>query len=358
MQNPAKLNDSFDCGASRLVGRMNEDSDGLDGAAPIQSLMQPVAEQIGHRVPRDLVMNRQIGTLGKHLPEQRVCVLAGPSMPGAVRVAEVDVHAGVANKIAMPGHLFALAVGQGLTHRLRDLVELEGEASQCRFRGRIWQSREQDQTRDALRQHADGGLIERALDETDAPVTRHEAIAHLRRPQMDAHHLRDLATPILSRQTRHTPAPTLPQAGDQLFAQLPIGLRVDGAVDGLVLDMQCGLVGYPPQCARNLLLRPKLPEHVCNRRQCRAVRVKLANAPRMCAARLAGNLSSTRNVLTRRRILRQLVAVGAGAVAQCSSDGSQPHALQPHRGQNHALMSFHLLDSSGHLHTLPAGVTY
>jgi hypothetical protein len=49
--------------------------------------------QIGNRTQRGLVMNRHIGTLGKHLPEQPDGVLAGPSLPGAVRVAEVHPHA-------------------------------------------------------------------------------------------------------------------------------------------------------------------------------------------------------------------------------------------------------------------------
>jgi hypothetical protein len=52
-------------------------------------------------------------------------------------------------------------------------------------------------------------------------------------------------------------------------------------------------------------------------------------------------------------IARQLAAERAGAEAQGRSDGRQAHTLQPHRRQRHALFSLHLLESSGHLHTLP-----
>jgi hypothetical protein len=52
---------------------MDEGSEGLDGAAPVQGLAQPVVEQIGNRVQPEL-----FGTLGKHLPEQLEGVLAGP----------------------------------------------------------------------------------------------------------------------------------------------------------------------------------------------------------------------------------------------------------------------------------------
>lgn len=346
----------MDCGVSRFGDPMDEVSEGLYGAAPVQSLTRPVVEQIGNRVQRDLIMNGQIGALGKHLPEQPVGVLAGPSLPGAVGVAKVHPHVGVASKLTMPCHLLALVVGQGLTHRLSDLVELEGEGSQRRFRGRIRHPGKQYQARGALHQHADGGLVASALDEVAFPVTRHDTIGHLRRPEVDAHHLRDLATSILSCRARLTPAPALPQAGDQLFAQLPLGVRVDGAVDGLVRDMQFGSVGpHAAQCVRDLLWRPQPSEHVCNQRPRRSVGIKLANGPSTGAARLIGGLSSARSVLTRRRVTRQLAAEGAGAAAQGRFNGSQAHALQPHRRQRHALFSLHLLESSGHLHTLPDG---
>jgi hypothetical protein len=150
------------------------------------SRARPVVEQIGNRVQRALVMNRLFGTLGKHVPEQPVGVLAGPSLPGPLRVAEVHTSVGAASKIAMPGHLLALIVGQGLPHRLRDQVELEGEGSSRRCRSRIRHSGEQYQARGALHQHADGGFVARTLDEIAVPVARHGEISHLWGPVMDA----------------------------------------------------------------------------------------------------------------------------------------------------------------------------
>jgi hypothetical protein len=347
----------MDCGASRFGGPVDEVSEGVDGAAPVQSLARPVVEQISNRVQRDLIMHGQVGAFGKHLPEQPVGVLAGPSLPGAVRVAEVHPHVGVAPKITIPGHLLALVVGQGLTHGLRDVVELEGNGGQRRFRGRIRHSCKQHQARRALHQHADGGLVARTLDEIAFPLARHDAIGYLRRPEMDAHHLRDLATPILPCRARLAPAPALAQAGGELFAQLPLGVRVDGVVDGLVRDMQFGLVGpHASQCVHDLLWRPQPAEHVCNQRPRGSVGVKLASRPSTCTARLAGSLGTARSVRTCCRIARQLAAEGAGAAPQGGADGSQAHALQPHRRQHHALFSLHLLESSRHLHTLPYGL--
>jgi len=72
MQHPAELSNSMDCGRRGFGGPMDEVSEGLDGAAPVQRLTRPVVEQIGNRVQRDLVMKGQIGTLREHLPEQPV----------------------------------------------------------------------------------------------------------------------------------------------------------------------------------------------------------------------------------------------------------------------------------------------
>jgi len=92
-----------------------------------------------------------------------------------------------------------------------------------------------------------------------------------------------------------------------------------------------------------------------DQRPCRSVGVKLAKGPGTGAAGLAGSVSSAQSVRTRYRIARQLAAECAGAAAQSSSDGPQAHALQPHGRERRALVSLHLLESSGHLHNLPDG---
>jgi hypothetical protein len=62
---------------------------------------------------------------------------------------------------------------------------------------------------------------------------------------------------------------------------------------------------------------------------------------------------SVQRLVDLQQTARQLAAERAGAEAQGRSDGGQTHVLQPHRRQRHARFSLHLLESSGHLYTLP-----
>jgi hypothetical protein len=95
------------------------------------------------------------------------------------------------------------------------------------------------------------------------------------------------------------------------------------------------------------------PEMDADQRPRRPIWFKLSEGPGIGAAGLAVSVSGARSVRTRRQTERRLAADGAGAAAQGGSDGPQAHALQPHGRQRLALFSLHLLESSGHLHTLP-----
>lgn len=71
---------------------------------------------------------------------------------------------------------------------------------------------------------------------------------------MDADHLRDLPTPVLAGRARLALALALAQTGDELLAQVALGVRVDLGADRLVRHMHFGLVRpYAPQCLRDLL---------------------------------------------------------------------------------------------------------
>ena len=54
----------------------------------------------------------EVGALREVLAQQPVGVLVRAALPGAVRVAEVDLHAGVDGEPGVVGHLGALVPGQ------------------------------------------------------------------------------------------------------------------------------------------------------------------------------------------------------------------------------------------------------
>jgi hypothetical protein len=356
MQHPAMLNTSADYGLSLFGDLLPEVPAGLDGAAPVQRLMRPVIQKVGDGVQCLLVMNGRISPLRKQLPQQSSGVLAAATLPWAVRVAEVHAHIRGAGQAPVPSYLFAAVIGERLAHGLSDLIELEGEGRQSRFGGGIRHLGQQYQTSGSLHQNAYGGLVPGTLDQVTFPVARHHSIIDLRRTQMNADHLRYLPSPVFASRARFTTALALTKASDQVLAQLTVGVRIDGGVDGLVRDMQFGFVGpHGAQCLRDLLRRPQPTQHVRHQRPKRSVRIKLRAWSGLDSSRLATRLSATRNVGSTTGIARQLAADRRRAATEGQSNRPWSHALQQHPGQRHALFSLHLLESSRHLRTLPGG---
>jgi len=58
------------------------------------------------------IMHAEIGSLGKVLAQQAVGILVRAALPGAVRVAEVDMDPGVDPQMGVLSHLRALVPGQ------------------------------------------------------------------------------------------------------------------------------------------------------------------------------------------------------------------------------------------------------
>jgi hypothetical protein len=75
-------------------------------------------QAVGEGVEVGLGVDGQIGALAQVLAQQPVGVLAGSSLPGAVRVTEVDLHARAGSELAVARHLLALVVRH--TERLRE----------------------------------------------------------------------------------------------------------------------------------------------------------------------------------------------------------------------------------------------
>jgi len=354
MQHLTELNNSMDRSLSLFRYPLDEISEGLSGAAPVQCLARPIVEQVSDRIERHLVVDGQVRALGQHLAQQPVGVFTGTSLPRAMRVTEVNTHVGCSRQVSVHGHFFALVVGQRLPQRRRDLVELEGERRQRGLSRRVGHLGQQHQPCSALDQHANGGFVARTFDQVSLPVTRHDAIRGLRRAQMNADHFGNLPPSVFACGAWFAPALALTQTCDEVFAQLAFGMGVDRGVDRLVRDMQFWIVGpHRAQCLRNLLWRPQPTEHMRHHRPQWPVRIELARTARPRAAGLATRLSRSRNIGTIARIAPHLPAQRTGTAPQRTPNGPQTHPLQPHRRQHNALFCLHLLKSSVHLLTLP-----
>lgn len=75
-------------------------------------------------------MHAQVRPLGQELAQQAIGVLTTTSLPGTVRVTEVNPHTSGLVQLSMARHLLALVAGVCLAHGLYHLVELGCEGRQ------------------------------------------------------------------------------------------------------------------------------------------------------------------------------------------------------------------------------------
>jgi hypothetical protein len=77
----------------------------LRGCPEAEGLSRATIQLGGDRVQGGLVELAQVAALGEVLAEQAVGVLVSSALPGAARVAEVDLDAGLDGELLMFGHL-------------------------------------------------------------------------------------------------------------------------------------------------------------------------------------------------------------------------------------------------------------
>jgi hypothetical protein len=95
--------------------------------------VEATVELGGDGVQRGLVELAQVATLGEVLAEQAVGVLVAAALPGAARVAEIDLDTGVDGELQMLGHLLAVIPGQRAAQLLGQLEDSSGQAGRMRW---------------------------------------------------------------------------------------------------------------------------------------------------------------------------------------------------------------------------------
>ena len=99
------------------------------GSEP-QGLTRPFVELTCHFIQVRLRMHGQVRPFGKILPEKTIGVLIGATLPGALRIAEIDIDIGRQAKTFVIGKLFAPVPCQRF-------VEFSGQLP-CMFDQRIY----------------------------------------------------------------------------------------------------------------------------------------------------------------------------------------------------------------------------
>ena len=227
--------------------------------------------EVGSTVPG------QVGALWEVLSKQAVRVLVGAALPWAVRVAEVDLDAGVDAQLGVLGHLRSLVPGQrppqllgqggdgigdGIAHSLGAVARQRRTVLGPRLAAVAIHGRQMQQQREpggALDERPDRRAVE-ADDEVAFPVAGHGTVRGLGGPLAD----QDL------RGHERLPAATGPCAGD---AQRPPGaqarhelalegtptLDIQRLIDRLVRDPHGLIIGeVDTEPVRDLLWAPRL----------------------------------------------------------------------------------------------------
>ncbi len=198
----------------------------------------------------------QVGPLGKVLPEQTIGVFVDPSLPGAVRVGKVNLHAGGRSQALVLSHLLALIVGQRKALLRLDAIEYMTESTECRLGTGILHPGQHSEQCRAFYQRANRRTVERPFDEVTLPVSRHQTFFNIRRSVMNADHVWNTPTPIFTARSRTTLGMPKTQPANYFRAQLTAWHRVNGGVDGFVRNLQGWRIRmHKRQCASNLLRR-------------------------------------------------------------------------------------------------------
>ncbi|VQG03386.1 Uncharacterised protein [Streptococcus pneumoniae] len=260
-----------------------------------------------------LAVYRQVSPLGQVLANQAVDVFVAAALPGAVRVAEVDRHAGSLGDLGMSRHLPALVVGHTLAHRQRHAIKRCTEALHRRGRRCVVHLHQHQVATGALHQRAYRRGVGLTLDQVALPMPRHQPVFDLWRAHMNADHFRDLAAPIHATRARPARRLALAQADDQLLAQLADRQGIDRVIDRLTTDVGVSEVGYghAAQLAGNLLGRQTLTQHVGHQLEALATRQQLSFRSTALAAGLHLLLGHAGRV----------AATGISIAAQLATDG-------------------------------------
>ena len=302
----------------------------FDGTLEVEALTWTHVQLQRDGIQLFLAVYRQVRALGQVLADQAVDVFVTAALPRAVRVAEIDRHAGSLGDLGMPCHLPPLVVGHALAHRQRHAIERGTEALHRRSRRRVVHLHQHQVATGTLHQRAYGRGVGLALDQVAFPMSRHQTVFNLRRAHVDADHLWNLAAPINTARARPARCLALTQTDDQLLAQLTDRQGIDRVVDRLATDVGISEIGYvhAAQLAGNLLGRQTLAQHMGYQLEALAPRQQLSHRSTNLAAGLHLLLGHAGRVGTARpSIATQLPADGRRGSVDQAGDLAQAEAL-------------------------------
>src|SRR6476620_5461086 len=256
-----------------FVGRPKQLIKCLGRCFPCKRLSGTGVEGGCHGCNRLGAVHAEVGAFGKVLAQQPIGVLVAAALPWAVRIAEVDLYAGVKLEACMLGHFSALIPSQrptqflrqgddrarnGVAHRLGTMSGEWGSvlhANLMAMAGHTGQMQQQGEAGCALHQGAHCGTP-KTEDEIPFPMTWYGTIGDFCRTLADHDLGRDEGLAAAARaRPRRAQHPAAAQAGRQLAAQCASPLHEQRLVDRLMADAHGLIVWEVDRQAAGELLR-------------------------------------------------------------------------------------------------------
>lgn len=271
-----------------------------------------------------------------------------------MRLTEVNSHSSTLGDLGMTHHFPALVVGQRFTRSPRHAVQRGNETLDSRGGGCVVHLHQHQITRAEFYQSSHRRSIGFALDQVTFPVTRRQAILHLRWSHMNTDQVGDLVTTVNLARAGAATGFALAQADDQRLAKLTDGQRVNGVVDCLATDVHVFKIWefHISKLAGNLLRRKALSRQMYHQVEQLTVRQQLA-------LRTAGGATLAHVLLSLARpvivglgaVATKLAADGRGTSIKHSGDGSLAQTLKLAKLDRDAFFDTEFL--VGHGNTVP-----
>src|SRR5687767_4515289 len=207
-------------------GGRDELVESFGGSIPSEGLARAAVEEVGDLVEVVLAVDGEVGAFGQELADQAVPVLVGSSLPGGVRVAEVDRAAGGDAEGVVGGEFPALVPGQGSGQLGGEPGDVLGEAGSDVFGGFGLDLDQHPEPGCSFHEGGHGAAVVGADQQVAFPVARNRSVLGLGGPLGDVDHVPDLGSRPGCSTVWSAPGPPRPQAGGQFFAQLTLGLDV------------------------------------------------------------------------------------------------------------------------------------
>src|SRR5437899_11899749 len=179
-------------------------------------------------------MVREVRSLWQILTQQAIGVFVAATLPGTVRMSEVDFDAGFFSQFRMLCHFAPLVISERATHVPIKALQDGAETFSSCLCGAVVELNKRDVKGCALDQCADLRTVTFTLDVVTLPMPRHQTFCNVGRTLINAGHVGNLSTPVAAACAWAGFAVTKAQQRNRVGVQFAPGHHVNCLINGFL----------------------------------------------------------------------------------------------------------------------------